>query len=126
MSKKRMWIIGAIIVGIVILICIIFFGQKIQFAFLSAFGKEVESELEINLQESSSEQEMKIEVLALVKDEAEAQKIADMYEITFLRLNKGVAVFETSESFSTLEKMGDENGYPKLSKNNTMSINSIN
>lgn len=54
---------------------------------------------------------------ALVDSQEEAQEIADLYGITLVSFENGVAVYRTDEDPFEVISRGDENGYPQLSIN---------
>ena len=70
--------------------------------------------------ESSSENEKKeLELIALAENQEDAEKIAELYGITLSSFANGVAVFTTDKEFQELQELGDINGYPTLTVNNS-------
>lgn len=66
----------------------------------------------------------KDEVFAVVDTREEAEKIADLYNISLVIYEYGVATYKLSEEqepYSLIE-MGQEKGYPHLEINYTMSV----
>ena len=66
----------------------------------------------------------KDEVFAVVDTREEAEKIADLYDISLVIYEYGVATYKLSEEqepYSLIE-MGQEKGYPHLEINYTMSV----
>lgn len=66
----------------------------------------------------------KDEVFAVVNTREEAEKIADLYNISLVIYEYGVATYKLSEEqepYSLIE-MGQEKGYPHLEINYTMSV----
>ena len=57
------------------------------------------------------------ELLALVNDEQEAKKIAEIYGIELVRFRNGVATFHTEENPVDVINRGKENGWPLLELN---------
>lgn len=56
-------------------------------------------------------------LMALVDTQEEAQEIAELYGITLVSYENGVAVYQTDEDPFQVIARGDENGYPQLSIN---------
>lgn len=56
-------------------------------------------------------------LMAVVESEEEAQSIAEMYDITFVSFEDGVALYRTDEDIFEVIARGQENGYPQLSIN---------
>lgn len=56
-------------------------------------------------------------LMAVVESEEEAQSIAEMYDITFVSFEDGVALYQTDEDIFEVIARGQENGYPQLSIN---------
>lgn len=75
---------------------------------------------QFNETENSSEDEnIEIELIALAKDQEEAEKIAELYGIELDSFSEGVAVYTTDKDPQDLKELGDINGYPTLTVNNT-------
>lgn len=57
------------------------------------------------------------ELMCLAENRAEAQNIADTYEIELVSFAYGVAVFHTEETPADVIRRGHENGWKELSVN---------
>lgn len=70
--------------------------------------------------ESPSEDDKKeIELIALAENQQEAEKIAELYGIELSSFSDGVAVYITDKDPQELTELGEINGYPALSVNNS-------
>lgn len=56
-------------------------------------------------------------LMAAVESEEEARSIAEMYGITLVSFEDGVALYRTDEDIFEVIARGQENGYPQLSIN---------
>lgn len=63
-----------------------------------------------------------VELVALADDEAAAREIAALYQIELLSFSDGVAVYSTQKNPYELIALGNENGYPTLTINNTLTL----
>lgn len=54
------------------------------------------------------------QLIAMVVTEEEALELADLYQITFVELQEGVATFHTDEQPQTVIKRGEDNGYQPI------------
>lgn len=57
------------------------------------------------------------ELVCLAATREDAQKIADMYGITLVTFDQGVATFHTEDNPADIIAMGAEKGYPPLELN---------
>lgn len=64
------------------------------------------------------------ELLAEVKDEAEAEQIADLYGVTLESVENGLAVFKLNEKQNVLDlvELGQSNGWPVVQPNYLYSL----
>lgn len=56
-------------------------------------------------------------LMAMVDTEEEAKEIAELYGITFVSYDNGIAVYQTDEDPMQVITRGQENDYPQLSLN---------
>lgn len=60
------------------------------------------------------------QLMALAKSEDEARQLAKLYGIELISYSYGVAVFHTEEDPDVVIRRGIENGWPELSRNDTV------
>ncbi|MDE7179394.1 MAG: hypothetical protein K2O59_16455 [Lachnospiraceae bacterium] len=103
------------IVGIIALVLVgwyvmfVHFGRGPVFPFLPT--------LELEAKEAEPMQLADNPLMATVATEEEAKEIADLYEITFVSFEYGVAVYQTEEDPMKVIARGQENDFPQLSLN---------
>ena len=113
--KKRMltMIIGAVGVIVVVLVgwyvMFVHFGRGPAFPFLPTVELEVGEAEQLLLADNP--------LIATVATEEEAKEIADLYGITLVSFEYGVAVYQTEEDPTKVITRGQENDYPQLSLN---------
>lgn len=80
---------------------------------------------ELNTPSDSTEdsaQPRTVEMIALADTEEEALEIAELYQIELLSFSDGVAVYQTDRDPAELTALGQQNGYPALTLNNTLQL----
>ena len=104
--KHYKWLIGAIGVGLL--------G-----GILAACGTDKNAPLNLITVDDMAvkTEDGRVELIALVDTEEEAQEIADLYEIELLSFSESVAVYATDQDPHELIALGQEKGYPLLSIN---------
>lgn len=113
--KRRMLIIIIGIVGIVALVLVgwyvmfVHFGRGPVFPFLPTVELEAKEAEPMLLADNP--------LMATVTTEEEAKEIADLYGITLVSFEYGVAVYQTEEDPMKVITRGQENDYPQLSLN---------
>lgn len=85
------------------------FGRGPVFPFLPTVELEMEEAEPMLLADNP--------LMATVTTEEEAKEIADLYEITLVSFEYGVAVYQTEEDPMKVITKGQENDYPQLSLN---------
>lgn len=73
----------------------------------------------IETESFSENEEKEVELIALAEDQENAEKIAELYEIELSSFSDGVAVYTTNKDPQELMELGDINGYPTLTVNNS-------
>ena len=63
-----------------------------------------------------------VSMVALADTKEEAERIADLYGITLVSFDYGVAVYETTKNPQELIELGEKNQYPAIGINNTFTI----
>ena len=63
-----------------------------------------------------------VSMVALADTKEEAERIADLYGITLVSFDYGVAVYETTKDPQELIELGEKNQYPAIGINNTFTI----
>lgn len=114
MKKKMLTVVIVIMVVIVLILAgwyVAFckFGVGPAFPFLKTVYIGDEGLGEMPIAENS--------LTTLVDSQEEAQGIAELYGITLVSFENGVAVYQTEEDPFEVIARGDENGYPQLSIN---------
>ncbi|GFI23629.1 hypothetical protein IMSAGC011_02419 [Lachnospiraceae bacterium] len=109
--------IGGVLFGV---LCIGMFGSLLVAC--NGRRKLDESSLQqvpqfIEIESSSEEVRSAIELIALSKDQEEAEKIAELYGIELSSFSDGIAVYTTDKDPQELMELGDNNGYPALTVN---------
>lgn len=118
--KKKMIVIGAVaIIAVIVFIAgwyVMFtkFGRGPVFPFLKVQAIDESSITPIEMAED--------QLMALTDTEEQAQEIAELYGITLVSYEKGVAVYHTEEDPLEVIARGQEKGYPTLSPNFVQTI----
>ena len=114
MGKRKLTItIG--IVGIVVLVIVgwyvmfVHFGRGPAFPFLLTVNVEMEGANAMQLAENP--------LMAIADSEEAAEEIAELYGITLVTCENGIAVYQTEEDPMQVISRGQENNYPQLSLN---------
>lgn len=113
--KRKMLIIIIGIVGIIALVLVgwyvmfVHFGRGPAFPFLPTVELEVGEAEPLLLADDP--------LMATVATEEEAKEIAEVYGITLVSFEFGVAVYQTEEDPMQVIIRGQENDYPQLSLN---------
>lgn len=114
MGKKALTItIG--IVGITVLVIVgwyvmfVHFGRGPAFPFLLTANAEMENANAMQLAEEP--------LMAIADSEEAAEEIAELYGITLVSCENGIAVYQTEEDPMQVISRGQENNYPQLSLN---------
>lgn len=112
---KRILTITIGIVGIVVLVIVgwyvmfVHFGRGPTFPFLLTANVELESANAMQLAENP--------LMAIADSEEAAEEIAELYGITLVTCENGIAVYQTEEDPMQVISRGQENNYPQLSLN---------
>lgn len=118
--KKKMIVIGAVAIIAVIAffagwyVMFTKFGKGPAVPFLRAQAIDESSITPIEMAED--------QLMALTDTEEQAQEIADLYGITLVSYEMGVAVYHTEEDPLEVIARGQDNGYPTLSPNFVQTI----
>ena len=113
--KREMCIILIGIIGIIVLVLagwyvmFVHFGRGSAFPFLPT--------VELGLEGAQTMPFADSPLMAVVDTEEEARKIAELYGITFVSYENGIAVYQTDEDPMQVIARGQENDYPRLSLN---------
>lgn len=109
-----------LMIGIVVVVIIVFvfggwyiaftrFGVGPAFPFLLTANAEMERVSEMQLEDNP--------LMATVDSKEAAEEVAELYGITLVSCENGVAVYQTEEEPMQVIARGQENGYPQLSLN---------
>lgn len=107
-----------IVVGIVAVVALIMGGWYYMFCYMGigpAFPFLPMAELEIEGVQAMPLADNPL--MATVDTEEEAKEIAELYGITFVSYENGIAVYQTDEDPMQVITRGQENDYPQLSLN---------
>lgn len=114
MKKKVLKIVILILVVILLLlgawyVLFVHFDVGPTFPFLPKEEKQ--------LMDSSIVEIAQEPLMATAESEEEAQNIADLYGITLVSFDNGIALYQTDKDIFEVIARGQENGYPELSIN---------
>ena len=70
----------------------------------------------------TQEAQMKGNLMAWAETREEAERIAGLYDITLVMYTDKIALYDTDKDLNELIKLGEANGWPKLSKNNPVTV----
>ncbi len=113
--KRRMMtiVIGIVVIVVLVLlgwyVMFVHFGRGPAFPFLPMAELEIEGVQAMPLADNP--------LMATVDTEEEAKEIAELYGITFVSYENGIAVYQTDEDPMQVITRGQENDYPQLSLN---------
>lgn len=113
--KKKMLMVVVIVVAVIALILVGWYIAYTKFGVgpMYPFLKTVE----IGDEELVAMPIAEDPLVALVDTQEEAQEIAELYGITLVSYENGVAAYHTDEDPFEVIARGNENGYPQLSIN---------
>lgn len=114
MKRKMLKVLIAVIVVVLVVLAgwyvlFVCFGKGPAFPFLP--------QKQVQLQGVEAMEVSQEPLMAVVESEEEAQNIAEMYNITFVSFEDGIALYRTDEDIFEVIARGQENGYPQLSIN---------
>lgn len=112
--KKKMIAVGGVVAVVVAFLAgwyvmFVHFGRGPAFPFLPTVELEVGEAEPLLLADNP--------LMATVATEEEAKEIADLYGISLVSVEYGVAVYQTEEDPMKVITRGQENDYPQLSLN---------
>lgn len=104
------------IIGAMAMVVLFFAGWYVMFVHFGR-GPTFPFLLTAEIGEVSAMQTAENPLMAMVDTEEEAEEIAELYGITLVSCENGVAVYQTEEDPMQVITRGQENDYPQLSLN---------
>ena len=116
--KKKIIILAVILILLVLIIVVLYLlstksGVGLPFHSTNTYELGADSTVKVDINELTTGREL----IGLFESEQEAKNVADLYGITFVSFDTGVAVFSTDENPYDVIERGQENGYPPLATN---------
>lgn len=89
---------------------------------VEAENRDFAAENWIRENEEEEANDTTISLVALADSKEEAEHIAELYGIRLVSFSYGTAEYETTKDPQELIALGEQNGYPAISVNNTLTI----
>ena len=121
-SKKTKWILLAILL---VLLAALLLPALVRRDSAKPSAEEqatTQPAREATAQLPTQEAEMKGNLMAWTQTREDAEQLASLYGITLVMYSDHLALFETDKDPDELIQTGKKNGWPELSKNNSVTI----